>query len=308
MMKKSFFVFTLCFVLLLITSVGVNGKVMDNREVWQQKLAAMRAEINTNGYTYTVGYNSACEYSLEQLCGFNPSLGYLVDARVPDTTIVEGRSSIEVAALPSHYMGYYTSIKNQGPYGTCWAFGMAGAVEGLAIKTLNADMFIDISEQWLIDCNPWGWGPQGGFINFDMFITEGAPDESCYPYVGYKQNCDYTCPRHHFITDWSWVTQPYVVPPVYNIKRAIMSAGSVTVGVYANYAFQAYTSGVFNNCTGGSPNHCVILVGWDDNLGAWRLKNSWGTGWGESGFMWITYGCNQVGNSAAFPIGYYYVR
>jgi hypothetical protein len=48
-------------------------------------------------------------------------------------------------------------------------------------------------------------------------------------------------------------------------------------------------------------NHDVILVGWDDRKGkngAWLLRNSWGTSWGEDGYMWIEYGANQVGTSA----------
>jgi cathepsin L len=51
-----------------------------------------------------------------------------------------------------------------------------------------------------------------------------------------------------------------------------------------------------------SINHAVILCGWDDAKGAWLLKNSWGTGWGENGFMWIKYGCNKVGYGACYAI------
>ncbi|MCK4764796.1 MAG: hypothetical protein KAW12_21540, partial [Candidatus Aminicenantes bacterium] len=50
------------------------------------------------------------------------------------------------------------------------------------------------------------------------------------------------------------------------------------------------------------PNHAIILCGWDDALGAWLLKNSWGTGWGDNGFMWIQYNCNVVGYGANYIV------
>jgi C1A family cysteine protease len=70
---------------------------------------------------------------------------------------------------------------------------------------------------------------------------------------------------------------------------------AITVASY----FRAYSGGVFNYDSHAPVNHAVVLVGWDDNLGsngAWRLKNSWGNGWGESGMMWIEYGCSNGGN------------
>jgi C1A family cysteine protease len=114
-----------------------------------------------------------------------------------------------------------------------------------------------------------------------MFITEGAPIESCYPYVAHQQTCNHTCPRLYFIYDWNWVTNSYSIPPVNNIKQAILDYGSVAVGICADTYFQAYTGGVFNHCVSATLNHAVVLCGWDDSLGAWLLKNSWGPGLGQ---------------------------
>lgn len=59
----------------------------------------------------------------------------------------------------------------------------------------------------------------------------------------------------------------------------------------------------------GTVNHGVTLIGWDDSKGAWLIKNSWGPTWGdtcgfgtEKGYMWIAYGCNNIGYGASWVI------
>lgn len=74
----------------------------------------------------------------------------------------------------------------------------------------------------------------------------------------------------------------------------------------ATLAFQGYKSGVFNeNANDNGINHAIVIVGWDDAKGAWRIKNSWSTGWGEAGYMWIKYGSNDIGYAATWvlPVG-----
>ena len=70
--------------------------------------------------------------------------------------------------------------------------------------------------------------------------------------------------------------------------------------------FRPIAQGIFNaneTCS-GTVNHAVALVGWKDDLGTdngyWILKNSWGTGWGESGYMRIRYGVSKVGYAANY--------
>ena len=317
-MKKLFFVFTLGFVLIsFLFTTGVSAQITDNEIFWQKKLEEMRAEIKEQGYSFTVDYNDACQYKIEDLCCFNSSLGPLSGIETDNST---KPLTTQRFKLPSRYIGYYTPVKNQLACGSCWAFCMVGAVEGLMKKIMSTDE--DMSEQWLVDCNPWGWDCDGGFINYAMFVNDGSPSESCYPYYGNDYlPCDTSCTPLYFIYDWDWVTNPYVIPPVDNIKQSIMKYGSVSVGIIADYWFQVYSGGVFDHCASGYTNHCVVLCGWDDSLGpagAWLLKNSWGTTWGgvdidesgtvdpdELGFMWIIYGCSKVGESAAYPIPYF---
>jgi cathepsin L len=82
------------------------------------------------------------------------------------------------------------------------------------------------------------------------------------------------------------------------MKQALCAYGPLSVCVRVTSAFQAYHSGVFNQNDPGAINHCVTLVGWNDAKGAWLIKNSWGTGWGMNGYMWIKYGSNSIGKLA----------
>jgi len=74
------------------------------------------------------------------------------------------------------------------------------------------------------------------------------------------------------------------------------------VAITASGGFQSYKSGIFNGPCGGPTNHYVAIVGANDQ--AWILKNSWGTSWGEQGYMRIARGKNLcgIGMNPAWPL------
>ncbi|UCH96971.1 MAG: hypothetical protein JSV88_09010, partial [Candidatus Aminicenantes bacterium] len=134
----------------------------------------------------------------------------------------------------------------------------------------------------------------------DMY--DGIPLESCYPYTATDGPCDHNCTLYFPVDSWYYVGNSSSVPSVSALKQAIYDHGPLSVAVYVNLAFQYYTSGIFNSCSNYSPNHAVVLVGWDDGGGYWIMKNSWGTGWGENGYMRITYGCSNIGYAASYAL------
>lgn len=306
MMKKWFMGFVLvallaAFVTVPSTQALQKGEVPD-RAAKQEKIKAeleqMRFEIEANGYTFTVGPNPAMQYSLEELCSFRP------DLPLPSMHLRDALDSFpqlsRIQDLPPSYTGYFTSIKNQGRCGSCWAFAALGILEAYILKKDGIE--VDLSEQYMLSCNPWGWGCNGGFWPNDMLVDPGAAMEDCFPYVATEVPCNDTCPTPYEIQGWAFVTEDRVVPPTDLIKQAIYTYGAVQVGIKVDHWFQLYNGGVFNRCKSkvNWTNHAVVLCGWDDAKGAWLLKNSWGTGWGEDGFMWITYGCNKVGEGANY--------
>ena len=235
-------------------------------------------------------------------------------APTPEPTSAPAAGIQAVAGLPAHFnwcdLGGCTPVRDQGNCGSCWAFGTVGALES-AIK-INDGQDKDLSEQYLVSCNTDGWSCGGGWFAHDYhynkpsFLTAGARYEADFPYqaAGPPAVPCQPAPANEKLTGWSYVTTASEVPQPDAIKRAIYEHGPVAAAMCAGNAFGGYTSGVFQTeesqaCNGGV-NHAIVLVGWDDTMGAWRLRNSWGSAWGDGGYMWIKWGVSNVGFAANY--------
>merc|ERR1719461_1995953 len=73
----------------------------------------------------------------------------------------------------------------------------------------------------------------------------------------------------------------------------VSSSGPLPIAVDAQSHWQTYTGGVVSSCTGTSLDHGVLIVGYTSEY--WIVKNSWGSSWGESGYIRLAYGSNQCG-------------
>ncbi|HEO71438.1 MAG TPA: hypothetical protein ENN80_09250, partial [Candidatus Hydrogenedentes bacterium] len=199
-------------------------------------------------------------------------------------------------------------IRNQDGCGSCWAFATTGVLE-CAIR-IKDGINVDLSEQWLLNCNLDGydcidggwWAHDYHMDTFDACGETGAVIEAACPYEAAVLPCDCPYPRAYWIDYWAYVGGEESIPPVESLKWAIMAFGPVAVGVTTSATFAGYHSGVYNNNVQGEITHAVLLVGWDDAQGVsgvWFLRNSWGSGWGEDGYMRIAYGCSSVGFGAS---------
>lgn len=268
-------------------------------QISPRELQKLENELALKGATFEIGSNPATERPLEQLCGLRPPLW-----RTPES-IKPPEDSLK-ATLPASFSwreeGILPPVRDQKTCGACWAFGTTVLLESAVFRKM--DRLIDLSEQWLISCNTQGWDCAGGWWAHHYHKDPGAVDEIEFPYEAWDAPCEGPYNHSWSITDYKFVYTEYNVAPVHLIKQALLEHGPVTTGIYAGPAFRAYSSGVFNisEGTGKDVNHAVTIVGWDDNLGGgcWIVRNSWGRGWGEGGYMNITYHTSKVGYSAHY--------
>ncbi|MDD2716478.1 MAG: C1 family peptidase [Candidatus Wallbacteria bacterium] len=181
-----------------------------------------------------------------------------------------------------------TKVKNQGDCGSCWAFAATGNFEH-SIKTFDSKE-TDLSEQDLMNCNKQGYGCDGGCLDCsEYFRDSGAAMESDEPYKAQKGSCNSGLSRQYKIKEYANFEEDAEM-----MKSCIYYYGSIVTVCDAGSAFRAYSRGVYN-VKGGTPNHAILAIGWDDPAGYWIIKNSWGEEWGEKGYGKIKYGSACVG-------------
>jgi C1A family cysteine protease len=274
----------------------------------KSELNALRKEKEKKKWTFEVGYTTALDFAIEQITGLKPPENWLETAKQQNglakalmkkeqKTMFLGQCSAGTAQFNWADHNGVTPVRDQGPCGSCWAFATHGAYEG-SFAILNK-MLIDSAEQDTLDCSGAG-SCSGGWWAYDYLINTGSAKENDYPYVAAQGTCKSGVNRTFKAVAWGYVDSSREIPTVDALKQALCEYGPLGVAVAVTPAFQAYTSGVFNENSKADINHGVTLVGWDDAKQAWRIKNSWGTVWGESGYMWISYGSNSIGYGASW--------
>lgn len=220
-----------------------------------------------------------------------------------------GDATCSVGSTAWSWKEHLAPPRSQGSCGSCWTFATLAVFEAAENITNGIDLGRDFSEQHLVDCAEASDGFDigtcaGGYtvMVYDYLQREGAPLESQVPYKERDATCDRSLKAKDKVASWGFVDDDGGVPTVDELKAAICNHGPVSSSVFVTSAFKAYTGGVFDEQARGQTNHAVTLVGWDDKRGAWLLRNSWGTWWGEDGYMWIEYGSNEVGSSAAWAV------
>ncbi len=296
------------------------------------KLQTLRAQLDTkqikligNVAQFQIGYTTAMDIPLEKLAATRAPADLAAKAKSQnvqatemlqmDRKLVERYVKVKPGELPEiaaargcadtartfdwRTRGKVTPVRDQDGCGSCWAFATLGAYEGSQLLRNNA--MLDTAEQEVLNCSGAG-GCGGGWWAgaFDHLRGTGTADEARYPYTASDAACKTDTPTPHHSIAWAYVKEDGGIPSVAQLKKALCKYGPLTVAVRVTGAFQGYTTGVFNENDPGPINHGVTLIGWDDNRQAWLIKNSWGPGWGDHGYMWIHYGSNSIGYGAAW--------
>jgi cathepsin L len=275
------------------------------------RLQVLRQQAVAKNWKFRMGYTTAMDFDLAAITGLRVPAN--IEQLMNDQNLRAGAFLKGLPPPPPHCIANQKSfdwrqangvspVTDQGQCGSCWVFGAHGGFEA-SWRILNSQV-ADTSEQDTLD-NSGGGDCHGGYFNsaLNYLTNKGSATEADYPYRAAKGHGNPSVSRPYQAEMWGYVGAGSSRQDVDKIKAALCRFGPLVVGVRATDAFQAYTGGdgvPFDAFESGAINHIVTLIGWDDTKQAWLIKNSWGPGWGESGFMWIAYGCNNIGAHAAW--------
>lgn len=219
-----------------------------------------------------------------------------------------------------------TEVRNQNPYGNCWAFATATCIESNLMKKGLADSSIDVSEAHLIYYSNfyakdplendgsdngyhtgayWDEGGNTFMTGRALMNWKGAVKEEVAPYSNVSVALGQDNIAMAYQSDIAHLDGWYEISAedISAVKAAIMEYGAVATSYYhgsdsyMNYSTAAY----YYNIPNTSPNHAITIIGWDDDYnkanfkiepsanGAWLVRNSWGSKWGDDGYFWISY-------------------
>ena len=258
--------------------------------------------IDVHQFSYTLRDNPAMHMDLAQLTGLKMPAD--MGSSKPKKLM-----SYKGAPLPDKWDSRANGvglppIRNQGQCGSCWAFGTTAAVEA-AIAVFDKKI-VDLSEQFVLDCSGEGTCG-GGYWAYSAFINAGGVMEKDYPYTAYDGSCKSKSVQHPYKIEAYQGVQDNDIDA---IKGAIRDYGAVGVTMCVCGSFPGYGGGIYdsNECNYSQSNHIVALVGWDDTVshkkgkGAWIMRNSWGTSWGDDGYAYMAYGVAGIEENGTYVI------
>nr|BAN20087.1 cathepsin L [Riptortus pedestris] len=218
----------------------------------------------------------------------------------------------DVGDIPDSYdwrdLKAVTPVKDQGMCGSCWAFSTIGSLESINFR--KTSHLVRLSEQQLVDCSTSkydNYGCNGGLPERAyQYIKDvgGVDTEESYPYKAADRKCSFDKTKVGAKITGIVKTKK---GDENALKAAVATAGPVSVCIDVTNNFRFYSKGVFKDktCSSSSINHAVLVVGYGTENGEdyWLVKNSWGTSWGDKGY--IKMARNRKNQCAIAPFAVY---
>jgi len=250
-----------------------------------QKIQAHNAEYQAGKVSWYMAVNQFADWSQEEFQGirstkYQPSLE-------PMKTL-ELSEQAAPGSMDWRTKGVVTAVKNQGGCGSCWAFSATETVESQ--YAIASGKLLTLAPQTYVNCvqNPKDCGGTGGCegatmeLAFNLTISKGIALESDLPYKGKDETCQ---EYRAAVKALSYVRLP--INDASALEQALATRGPVSVTVAA-LSWQLYGGGIFTGCNAHNSilDHGVQAVGYTKDY--WLIRNSWGTSWGEEGYIRLT--------------------
>jgi len=260
--------------------------------VWKKHLEDIKTHNENPSNKYKLGINHFHDLTHTE---FRAQMGncYKAPKKSEGSTWL-APSNVEIPdTVDWRTQGYVTPIKNQGQCGSCWAFSSTGSLEGQIFR--KTGKLPSLSEQNLIDCTKsyGNQGCHGGWMdNSFKYIRDnkGIDSETGYPYYARELGYCYYNAQYNTATDTGFTDIP--AGDEQALKQAVATVGPISVAIDATRpSFMSYRSGVYIDTTCGNTlqnlDHAVLVVGYGTENGVdyWLVKNSWGTYWGDQGYI-----------------------
>jgi len=282
------------------------------------ELEAIRRRIEAQGLHWTAGQTSVSQLTPEQRRSLvtDVDMVQLADQAPPEVwdwavplDVHPDAPQVDVGDERFNWhdvdgADWVTPIKDQQMCGSCAVFAATAVTEARAnISAGVPDLDLDLAEQNLLSCTA-GSSCTLGTWDTELFVGTlrdlGIPDEGCHPYTATDGDCADACAdadeRRFYIVDGGWLPTAGMLAPATDedIKNGLVS-GPVYTNMMVPDDFFYYTGGVYQGSLAPLSWHTVAIIGWDDHTdddspASWICKNSWGTGWGMSGFFEIARG------------------
>ena len=154
------------------TVIDYEQRELETFPAIKSQLTSLRSMIEEKGWTFEVGYTTAMDYAIEKITGLEVptdlmeqmqkqevTAGELVDEKLAEEFL--GSCSATAARFDWRTSDGSTPVRDQNGCGSCWAFAAVGLLECMILK--NDGIEVDLSEQHMVSCNPYGWGCNGGY-------------------------------------------------------------------------------------------------------------------------------------------------
>jgi len=286
------------------------------RATWEANLNFIRQhnmEADNGHHTYWVKMNKYGDMTSQEFVntvnGFNMTRQMKKSVNTPTFM---APSNVKIPdSVDWRTQGYVTPIKDQGQCGSCWAFSAVASLEGQHFK--QAKSLVSLSEQNLVDCsqNFGNMGCDGGLMDQAFAYIKsnmGIDTEVSYPYEAVDDTCKFN-KNTIGATDNGFMD--ITSGDEMALATAIATVGPISVAIDASQnSFQFYSSGIYTDpdCSSTELDHGVTAVGYGSNGASqdyYIVKNSWGTSWGDQGYILMARNQNNmcgIATMSSYPL------